>query len=38
VEQRDVDALGEFFAKEQVVDLVVVIATASWTNRINDGR
>jgi alkylhydroperoxidase family enzyme len=37
VEQRDLDALGEHFAKEQVVDLVVVIATANWTNRINDG-
>lgn len=37
VEQRDLDALGEFFAKQQVVDLVVVIATANWTNRINDG-
>jgi alkylhydroperoxidase family enzyme len=37
VEQRDLDSLGEYFANEQVVDLVVVIATANWTNRINDG-
>lgn len=37
VEQRDLDELGRHFTEEQVLDLVVVIATANWTNRINDG-
>lgn len=37
VEQVDLDALGEHFTAAQIVDLVVVIATANWTNRINDG-
>ena len=34
VEPRDLDAS---FSEEEVVELVVVIATANWTNRFNDG-
>lgn len=37
VEQRDLDDLDPYFSKEEVVELVVVIATANWTNRFNDG-
>jgi alkylhydroperoxidase family enzyme len=31
------NALGNHFTEEQVVELVATIATANWTNRINDG-
>ena len=37
VAQEDIDALGEHFSEEQVVELVLVVATANWTNRVNDG-
>jgi len=37
VAQEDIDALGEHFGEEQVVELVLVVATANWTNRVNDG-
>jgi alkylhydroperoxidase family enzyme len=30
-------ALGEHFNEEQIVELVFVVATANWTNRVNDG-
>ncbi len=33
----DLDALGAHFNEEQIVDLVITIATANWTNRVNDG-
>jgi alkylhydroperoxidase family enzyme len=33
----DLDALGEHFSEEQIVELVATIATANWTNRVNDG-
>jgi alkylhydroperoxidase family enzyme len=37
IEQADLDALGEHFNEEQVVELAMTIATANWTNRMNDG-
>ena len=37
VDDVDLDALGGHFGTEQVVELVATIATANWTNRINDG-
>jgi alkylhydroperoxidase family enzyme len=29
--------LGEHLDEEQVIELVFTIATANWTNRVNDG-
>lgn len=37
VGDSDVDALREHLDREQVVELVLAIATANWTNRVNDG-
>ena len=37
VEEHDVDALGKQFDQEQFVELVATIATANFTNRINEG-
>jgi alkylhydroperoxidase family enzyme len=37
VEQRDLDELDPYLSKEEAVELVVAIATANWTNRVNDG-
>jgi alkylhydroperoxidase family enzyme len=37
IEQRDLDDLDPYLSEEEVVELVVVIATANWTNRFNDG-
>ncbi len=37
VEQEDLDRLGEHLTGEQVVELVIIIATANWTNLVNDG-
>jgi alkylhydroperoxidase family enzyme len=37
IDQVDLDALGEHFNQEQIVELAAVIATANWTNRLNDG-
>jgi alkylhydroperoxidase family enzyme len=37
IEPGDLDALGAFFSPEQIVELVATIATANWTNRINEG-
>ena len=37
VEQRDLDDLDAYLSEEEVVELVMVIATANWTNRLNDG-
>ena len=36
VEQRDLDELGRQLSAEEALELVVV-ATANWTNRFNDG-
>lgn len=37
VEQRDLDDLGAHLSAEEAFELVVVVATANWTNRFNDG-
>jgi alkylhydroperoxidase family enzyme len=37
VEQRDLDELDAHLLAEEAFELVVVIATANWTNRFNDG-
>lgn len=34
---EDLDALNAYFSEEQVIELVLTIATASWTNIVNDG-
>jgi alkylhydroperoxidase family enzyme len=33
----DLDALGAHLDEEQIIELVIAIATANWTNRVNDG-
>jgi alkylhydroperoxidase family enzyme len=33
----DLIALRSHLDSEQIVELVVAIATANWTNRLNDG-
>jgi alkylhydroperoxidase family enzyme len=37
IDPSDLDALGARFTEDQIVELVLVIATANWTNRVNDG-
>jgi alkylhydroperoxidase family enzyme len=37
IDQRDLDDLGRYLSEEQIIELVVTIATANWTNRVNDG-
>lgn len=37
VDGEDLDALGQHLDAEQIIELVATIATANWTNRINDG-
>jgi alkylhydroperoxidase family enzyme len=37
IDQSDVDALSELLSADQIVELVLVIASANWTNRVNDG-
>ena len=37
IDPSDLDALGSHFTEEQIVELVLVIATANWTNRVNEG-
>ena len=37
MDPSDLDALGVQLTEEQIVELVLVIATANWTNRVNDG-
>ena len=36
-DEEDVEALGKHFDKEQIVELAAAIATANFTNRINEG-
>jgi alkylhydroperoxidase family enzyme len=33
----DLDALSEHFNEDQIVELELVITTANWSNRVNDG-
>jgi alkylhydroperoxidase family enzyme len=37
VDDVDLDALSRHLSPDQVVELVGTIATANWTNRVNDG-
>lgn len=37
IEEGDLDALAQHFSADQIVELVIVVATANWTNRVNDG-
>jgi alkylhydroperoxidase family enzyme len=37
IEQADLETLSAQFSEEQIIELAVVIATANWTTRINDG-
>ena len=37
IETADLEALGAQFSEEQIIELALAIATASWTTRINDG-
>jgi uncharacterized peroxidase-related enzyme len=34
---EDLDTLAEYLGEEQIIELVLTIATASWTNIVNDG-
>ena len=37
IDSQDLDALGVHLSPGEVVELVITIATANWTNRVNDG-
>jgi alkylhydroperoxidase family enzyme len=37
IDSSDLDALGSLFTGAQIVELVLAIATANWTNRVNEG-
>jgi alkylhydroperoxidase family enzyme len=37
VDDEDLDVMGRYLSAEQLIELVATIATANWTNRINDG-
>lgn len=37
IEPGDLETLATHFTEEQIIELVFVIATAGWTNRVNDG-
>ena len=37
IEAADLEALSAQFSEEQIIELAMVIATANWTTRINDG-
>jgi alkylhydroperoxidase family enzyme len=37
VTQADLDELGRHLTEEQVIELVLAVATANWTNRVNEG-
>ena len=37
IDDVDLDALGVHVDEEQIIELVMAIATANLTNRINDG-
>jgi alkylhydroperoxidase family enzyme len=37
VRPSDIDDLGAHLDRDQVFDLVLAIATAGWTTRMNDG-
>lgn len=37
IEPKDLDALAVYLSEAQIIELVLTIATASWTNVFNDG-
>jgi alkylhydroperoxidase family enzyme len=37
VDRSDLEALATHFDAEQTIELVIIIAVANFTNRINDG-
>ncbi len=37
IDDVDIDVLKDHFDEMQIVELVFTIATANWTNRVNDG-
>ena len=37
IEAADLEALSAQFSEEQIIELALAIATASWTTRINEG-
>ena len=37
IEAADLEELSAHFDEEQIIELALVIATANWTTRINDG-
>jgi alkylhydroperoxidase family enzyme len=37
ISDADLDAIGDHLDEEQVIELVIAVATANWTNRVNDG-
>lgn len=37
MDDEDLEVLSRHLDAEQIVELVATIATANWTNRINDG-
>jgi uncharacterized peroxidase-related enzyme len=37
IQPADLDTLGKFFSAEQIAELVLAVATANLTNRINEG-
>lgn len=37
IDEEDLDMLSQHFNEDQIVELVFAIATANWTNRVNDG-
>jgi alkylhydroperoxidase family enzyme len=37
IEAADLEALSAHFDEQQIIELALVIATANWTTRINEG-
>ncbi len=37
IDPADLADLGEHLDREQIIELVLIVATANWTNRVNDG-
>lgn len=37
IDSADLTDLGRHLNPEQIVELVLIVATANWTNRVNDG-
>lgn len=37
IDDTDLEAISEHLDQDEIVELVLAIATANWTNRVNDG-